>query len=55
MKDNNNNKNDFKMMTLQIDSDLVEKLRLKAFEFGHGGKRIVVNDALRSYLTTEKK
>lgn len=49
------NKNDFKMMTMQIDSDLVEKLRLKAFELGHGGKRIIVNNALRSYLQTEKK
>jgi uncharacterized protein (DUF4415 family) len=49
------NKSDWKMMTLQIDSDLVEKLRIRAFEFGHGGKRLVVNKALRDYLQTDKK
>jgi|LauGreDrversion4_2_1035121.scaffolds.fasta_scaffold696518_2 uncharacterized protein (DUF4415 family) len=53
MKDQN--RSDWKMMTLQIDSDLVEKLRVKAFEYGHGGKRRVVNNALRNYLQTEKK
>lgn len=48
-------KKDWKLMTFQIEVDLIEKLRETAFKFGHGGKRLIVNDALRIYLDNNKK
>lgn len=47
-------KKDSKLISVQVEIDLLEKLRIKAFEYGHGGKQLIVNEALRTYLQRDK-